>query len=252
MAKYDESFWGEVLNAAPRVELLGTLLRLVENQQQKVTVALVDGLDEQALLESLLEESKPTLPRDLERFDYLLRSPWRYPPLPWGSRFGRRFEPGLFYGALSITALLAEAAYYRFVLLEGMETPFAGPVISQHTRFEAQYRTDRGLRLSEPPFDEHQSVLRDRSDYRACQALGSAVRNTDVHGFIYFSARTRALEQNIALVVPAALRSRRHRNPQSGLCELRPNRVQFRFAQQVTTFDRDQFLVDDHLPAPAA
>lgn len=230
---------------------MGTLLRLVENQEQKVTVALVDDLAEHEVLEQLIEDSKPPPAPGTARFDYLLRAPWRYPPLPWGSRFGRRWEPGIFYGSLSEEALLAEAAYYRLVFLEGMETPFADRVISQHTRFEARYQTERGRRLDAPPCARHESVLRHPAEYGPCQALGTVLREAGTAAFTYVSARAPGRECNIALLQPAALRSRRHRNPVNGLCETRPDGVQFRFGRRVVGYAREQFLVDGRLPQPA-
>jgi hypothetical protein len=250
-ASYDETFWRRVLARAPETPLMGTLLRLVENQEQKVTVPLVDDLDEHEALEQLLEASKPAPAAGTARFDYLLRAPWRYPPLPWGSRFGRRFEPGIFYGSLTAAALLAEAAYYRLVFLAGMETPFADRVISQHTRFEARYQTDRGRRLDAPPFSRHETVLRHPAHYGPCQALGTVLRTSDAAAFTYLSARAPGQECNIALLQPAALRSRRHRNPVNGLCETRPEGVQFRFGRELTWFPREQFLVRGRLPQPA-
>ena len=59
---------------------------------------------------------------------YLLATPFRYPPLPYGSRFGSRFEPSLFYGARSASTALAESAYYRFVFWSGMATPPPAPL----------------------------------------------------------------------------------------------------------------------------
>jgi len=250
-ASYDEPFWRRVVARAPETALMGTLLRLVENQEQKVTVPLVDDFDEHEVLEGLLEASKPSLADGTGRFDYLLRAPWRYPPLPWGSRFGRRYEPGIFYGSLSETALFAEVAYYRLVFLEGMETPFADRVISQHTRFEARYQTEHGRRLEAPPFARHEAVLRHPAEYGPCQALGTVLRGAGTAAFTYLSARAPGRECNIALLRPDALRSRRHRNPVGGLCETRPEGVQFRFGRQRTWFPREQFLVDGRLPQPA-
>ncbi|CAN5184824.1 RES family NAD+ phosphorylase [soil metagenome] len=250
MAKYDAAFWRRTLARARRNSLLGTLLRMVENQEQKVTVALVDNLDEHGVLEQLLEASKPALGLELERFDYLLRSPWRYPPLPWGSRFGRRSKPGIFYGSLSVAALLAEAAYYRFVFVGGMDTPFRDRVISQHTRFEAHYRTTNGILLTKPPFARHTAILRDPSHYAPCQALGAVLHDAGIAAIVYLSARSAAPAENIALLHPASLRSRRHRKPVRGLCETWFDRVQFRFGDELTTFPREQFLVGGELPAP--
>ncbi len=230
---------------------MGTLYRIVENQEQKVTVPLVDSLEEHDVLETLLEASKPPLRAGTEGFDYLLRAPWRYPPLPWGSRFGGRFEPGIFYGSLSPSALLAEAAYYRLVFLDGMQRPFTDRVISQHTRFEAQYRTPLGVDLAAPPFAAHEAVLRHPAVYAPCQALGRAMREAGLHAFTYLSARAPGRELNIGLLAPDALRSRRHRNPVRGLCETRLEGVQFRFAGELTRFAREHFLVDGELPRPA-
>lgn len=253
MPKYDATFWRRVTARAQASVLMGTLLRFVENQAQKVTLELTDDLAEHDLLEEMLERSKPQ-PADaraLTRFDYLLRTPWRYPPLPWGSRFGRRFEPSLFYGALSVNALFAEAAYYRLLFLEGMERAFDGRVISQFTVFGARYRTDHGMDLARAPFARHESVLRHRSRYRPCQELGSVLREKSIEAIAYLSARASGREMNVALFRPTALRSRRHRNPRHGLCELLPERVTFRLGSELHHYPRDAFLDEGVLPRPA-
>jgi hypothetical protein len=232
---------------------MGTLKRMVENQEQKVTVALVDTLAEHEILENLLEDSKPgagTHDR-LQKFDYLLRAPWRYPPLKWGSRFGRRFEPSLFYGALGDTALFAEAGYYRLVFLEGMETPFKDRVISQFTVFEATYQTEAGVDLTQAPFVKHESVLRHQSRYLPCQRLGTELRERGVAAITYLSARAEGDESNVALISPAALRSRKHRNPRHGLCETRIGEVSFRLGDELRLFRRDHFLHRGRFPIPA-
>ena len=253
MPKYDAPFWRRVLGRVQPTVLMGTLNRLVENQEQKVTLALTDSLAEHDLLESILEDSKPS-PGDhpaLRKLDYLLRTPWRYPPLRWGSRFGRRFEPSLFYGALSRQALFAEAAYYRLVFLDGMVQPFKDRVISQFTVFQALYRTDAGLDLSRSPFARHESTLRHKSDYAACQVLGSELRARDIEAITYLSARAEGRQLNVALFSPNALRSRKHRNPRRGLCETRIDGVSFSLRSETTHFTREQFLHRGKLPVPA-
>ena len=251
--RFDETFWRRVLGRASPGRLMGALKRLVENQAQKVTLRLTDNLAEHELLEALLEASKPRAADhpELARLDYLLRTPWRYPPLPWGSRFGRRFEPSLFYGALATAALFAEAAYYRFVFLDGMAVPFADRVLSQFTVFDATYRTEKGFDLSRPPFARHEQVLRHPADYAPCQALGSVLREQGIEAITYLSARTRDRALNVALFAPAALRSRKHRNPRPGLCETRPEQVSFRFGGELYTYPRRDFLVEGTLPVPA-
>lgn len=253
MAKYDATFWRRVLSHAKPGGLMGTLRRMVENQEQKVTVALVDTLAEHEVLEGLLEESKPAAewhPR-LSQLDYLLRTPWRYPPLKWGSRFGRRFEPSLFYGALGDAALFAEAGYYRMVFLDGMETPFQDRVISQFTVFEANYQTGSGMDLTKPPFEKHASVLQHKSIYLPCQVLGSELRERGIEAIHYNSARAKTAETNIALFSPEALRSRKHRRPRHGLCETRFAGVSFRLGDELHQFRRDDFLYRGRFPIPA-
>lgn len=253
MAKYDATFWRRVLGSARPGELLGTLKRIVENQEQKVTVRLVDSLEEHEVLEGLLEDSKPaaSVHEGLDRFDYLLRTPWRYPPLPWGSRFGRRFEPSLFYGAQSDAGLLAEAAYYRMVFLEGMETPFRERVISQHTVFEARFQSSRSYDLRRAPFAKHEAALRHKSNYGPCQRLGTELRSRGATAVAYFSARAAERETCIALFSPSALRSKKHLRPRLCLCETQQQGVTFSLGDELYSFERDGFLHRGRFPLPA-
>ncbi len=75
--------------------------RLVEAQHRVSTLKLVDTLEEQALLEDLIEATKPALPPEARGLDYLLATPFRYDaPYPVGSRFRRAGRtPGVFYAA---------------------------------------------------------------------------------------------------------------------------------------------------------
>ena len=79
---------------------------------------LVTVVAEQQLLEQLIEEVKPRVRARTGRLHYLLFTPFRYPPLRHGSRFGARSEPGIWYGSESQRAAFAEVAYYRLLFLE--------------------------------------------------------------------------------------------------------------------------------------
>ncbi|MBK1730683.1 RES family NAD+ phosphorylase [Thiococcus pfennigii] len=233
----------------------GELLRMVESQQQVATSQLVDDLTEQALLEDLIERSKPPRPAGTERLHYLLATPFRYPPLRHGSRFGGRFEPSLFYGARRLPTLLAEAAYYRFVFWTAMAVPPpSGRLLTQHTAFAARWQAARGVRLQGPPCADHESVLRDPQDYRATQRLGSALRKAGVDAIEYRSARDTEGGINVALFHPDALVSRTPLRPQAWLCETGAERVRFTCADghQLHAFPREYFLVAGALPRPAA
>lgn len=248
---YDRAFWQRLTAKLKPAPLGGTLKRIVESQSQVVTLALVDSLDEQMLLEQMLESAKPPLPAlaTQRKLDYLLSSPWRYPPLRWGSRFGRRFEPSIFYGSLSGNALFAEAAWYRWVFLSGLDTPFEDAVVSQHTTFEAQYRAANGCDLTKAPFAKHKAVLAHRNDYAATQQLGSVLRDRGIEAFVYRSARSQQPADNVALLTPSALRSRKARNLQQWLCETLTERVSFRRNQQLISFSRGDFLAEGESPA---
>ncbi|MFZ0788082.1 MAG: RES family NAD+ phosphorylase [Chromatiaceae bacterium] len=235
-------------------EIAGELLRLVESQEQVATSSIVDDLAEQVLLEDLLEPVKPPLRPGTESLHYLLASPFRYPPLRYGSRFGSRFEPSLFYGALSLQTVLAEAAYYRLVFWTAMaEPPPAGRLLTQHTVFRARYRSPRGLRLQDPPCDSHATELRHPSDYGPTQALGHRLREMDVEAIEYGSARDPSGGQNVGLFSPAALASRRPLDPQPWLCETRASRVAFSGGTEraAYAFPIELFQVEGRLPLPA-
>jgi len=110
------TIWSRYHGAAHVTPLCGEVHRLVESQEQVATLTYVDTLEEQTLLESMLDNAKPPLPPGASGLHYLLSTPFRYPPLRWGSRFGRVHERGIFYGGLSRHTTLAESAYYRFAL----------------------------------------------------------------------------------------------------------------------------------------
>jgi hypothetical protein len=82
--------------------LAGTVQRLVQQQGIDSLGPLVDDLDQLARLEALVEANKPPPPAALQpdRLCHLLLiTPFRYPPLRHGSRFGSRHERGKFYGS---------------------------------------------------------------------------------------------------------------------------------------------------------
>lgn len=244
--------WRACAEQVTPATLTGTLWRMVESQEEIATNALVDTLDEQAALERLLERTKP--PRaGTEHLHYLLATPFRYPPLRYGSRFGRRFEPSLFYGSIQRSALLGEAAYYRFVFAAGLATPFPKPLITRHTAFAARYRSARGLRLEQVPFSAHHAALTSPVDYTATQALGSAMREHGIGAFTFVSARDPDRGLNAALFDPSALADRTPRAQAPWTCETTAERVTWREhgAHEVVAFSIQVFLVEGALPAPA-
>lgn len=245
--------WTECGSRAEPVELAGEVLRLVESQEQVATQRLVANLREQDLLESLLERSKPPPPGAARKLDYLLATPFRYPPLRYGSRFGRRHEPSLFYASRGRTTLLAEAAYYRFVFWQGMAAPPPQPLRTQHTLFGVRIHARHAYRLHLPPFDAHQATLTSPTDYAGTQALGSALRSHGADALEYRSARDVEGGLNVALFTPAAFAEPRPGFREEWLCETAADGVSFsaRGVPGVHTLSIRQFTVDGALPMPA-
>ncbi|KAA3632354.1 MAG: RES domain-containing protein [Proteobacteria bacterium] len=245
--------WAACRDAAHPGPLSGTLVRAVESQQQVATTTLVDTPAEQQLLEELLEASKPPRPPGFEALHYLLATPFRYPPLRHGSRFGARHEPSLFYGATRRRTALAETAYYRLVFLDGMAEPPPSPaLVTQHTVFRARYRTRHGLRLQNPPFSRYEARLRDPSRYDDTQVLGARLRNAGITAFQYRSARHSGGGINVALFSPTALADTRPNALEPLTCVTRFDAVTFHGAGDDSLhFDRSMYLVNGLLPQPA-
>ncbi len=244
----------ETCNLAAAIHPIGgDLYRLVESQEQVATMQLVDSLEAQGLLEEMLDAVKPPPPPGSERLHYLLYTPFRYPPLLYGSRFGGRHEPSLFYGAQAIDTVLAESAYYRFVFWHGMETPPPAPIRSEHTLFSARYAAHRGLQLQTQPCADHRATLTHPADYTATQALGNAMREAGIEAFEYPSARCPDGGTNVALFTPAAFAEPRPLEMQPWLCETTAEAVTFAQSHSRTLqrFPIELFKVEGKLPWPA-
>lgn len=245
--------WDTCLAQVVPGPLAGTLIRLVESQEQVATSQLVGSLTRQAILEELLEQTKPALPAATVGMHYLLATPFRYPPLQWGSRFGTRAEPSLFYGSVTITTVLWEAAYYRFVFWQGMKIAPATPLRSQHTLFGATYQSNAGVRLQDPPFSAFRAALTAPANYAASQDLGGKLRARGVQAFEFCSARDPEQGINVALFTPQALACTKPSFQESWLGEIDGEQVSFRAVDRkdMQVFPITRFLMEGIFPLPA-
>lgn len=227
--------------------------RVVEAQHRIATRKLVDSDYEQHVLESLLETAKPPL-RDGERLHYLLATPFRYPPLPHGSRFGTRWEPGIWYGSDALPTAFAEVAYYRLLFLAGTVADL-GAVETDLSAFRAQVRTRRGLDLASPFFARWHPLLASKTTYAHTQPFGAAMREAGVDAVRYLSARDDSGGTNVALLTPRAFASRKPRNIETWRSVTTPVAVEFTkrdyFDERQLRLERAQFLVNGRLPQPA-
>jgi hypothetical protein len=233
--------------------LAGRAWRVVESQHLFSTRKLVDSDEEQRLLEQLIEDAKPPsgAPPGLH---WLLFTPFRYPPLRHGSRFGTRAERGIWYGSRTRATAFAEKAYYLLLFLEGTSAELA-PLETDVSIFQAAYETARGVDLTRPPFERYVPVVSSPESYEDSQALGRDMRAEGAEAFLYVSARDPGQGANVGLFDPAALASRRPSAPETWRCVTSGDGVDVTkedvFRSASFSYPRKTFTVSGRLPAPA-
>lgn len=175
--------------------------RAVEAQHKAATMKLVDTLEEQHLLEQILEESKPPLPEEARHLHWLLFTPFRYPPLPRGSRFRGADDPGVFYGADERRTACAELGYWRWRFLMESELDVLDPI--QQTLFQVQL-DGPAVDLSKSPWRAQRKKWMDPADYSHCQTLARELRQQSVQMIRYESVRDPAGGMCVAVLEPGA------------------------------------------------
>ncbi|MCT0224750.1 RES family NAD+ phosphorylase [Synechococcus sp. CS-1328] len=240
---------------APEVLLTGTVLRLVQQQGIDTLGPLVDDLDQLARLEALVETSKPPLhsfPTSASSHP-LLTTPFRYPPLRHGSRFGGRESRGMFYGSRSRAGSLVEGAYYALLFWEGMQQPPPTSIRRRQTLFSVLIDTSHGLQLQTLADDTAQSTLQDPRQYGPSQRLGQWMREAGIEAFEYLSARSREPLLQVGLFTPSAMTSTPFDQVEI-TCEINSDHASFLSHDDgmVHRFSRELFLVDGELPQAAA
>jgi hypothetical protein len=226
---------------------------VVEAQHLVSTRKLVDSTEEQVLLEEMIDQAKPP---DMTngKIHYLLFTPFRYPPLAHGSRFGSRHDRGIWYGAIELKCALAEVAYYRLLFLEGTHADL-GTVTTALTAFSVGVRTIRGIDLTASPFDKRRSTIASRTRYDATQQLGADMRRAGVEAFSYPSARDAEGGINVAAFTPSVFGKSKPKLLETWYSSASRERVDFTrgdyFKRTRIGFLRKQFLVSGLLPSPA-
>jgi hypothetical protein len=231
----------------------GRCWRLVEAQHRVSTLKLVDTLEEQALLEDLIEETKPAVPPECRHLDYLLSTPFRYgAPYPHGSRFRRAGRTlGVYYAAEEPRTAVAEMAFYRLLFFaESPDTPWPSDA-AEYTAFAAEVASGRSIDLTAAPFDREGARWTHPTDYAATQDLADNARAASVEIIRYRSVRDPEGGSNLALLAcrafvepgPVERQSWRIRLSRSGvqaICEFPERRI---------GFDRAAFAADPRIAA---
>jgi len=181
---------------------LGLVWRMTEAQHVVAAMKLVDDVDEQDLLESLVEEGEPPGMSGTLGLHPLLAAPFRYDPMRGGSRFRARGDPGVFYGCESVRTATAELGYWRWKFLRdapGLER--IEPVA--HSAFCVDVAT-MAVDLRRLPFMRLARRWTDPSHYAATQAFARIAREGKVGGIVYQSVRDPHPAWCMVLLTPTA------------------------------------------------
>ncbi len=227
--------------------------RVVESQHEVSTRKLVSSAAEQELLEELIDRVKPPVSVG-SRLHYLLFTPFRYPPLRHGSRFGTRQERGIWYGSEQQRTAFAEVAYYRLLFLEGTQAALE-PVSTALTSFTVRMRSARGIDLAAAPFASRTDEISSPVSYEASQPLGRAMRDAQVELFRCPSARDLFGGMNVGAFTPAVFHHATPQHFERWHCTATRGAVDFTRGdltrrRDTHVFERAQFLVDGRLPWP--
>lgn len=161
--------------------------RGVEAQHVVSTMRLVDTPDEQALLEQLLEGSKPELPFTQQPKHYLLATPFRYRPAH-ASRFRPAHARGQWYGAQELEAACAEVAYWRHRFILESAGLVAQELLTEHTFFQGAL-SGRAIDLMAPPWAAARAAWTDGANYTDTHAVAAEAQNHGVQWLAYESVR---------------------------------------------------------------
>jgi hypothetical protein len=245
--------WSEVKGTQHIKPIMLKMYRLVESQEQVATLSLVNNVYEQGMLEELIETTKSPFKTSENHLHYLLKTPFRYPPLKYGSRFGRTFEQGIFYGSLNMNTALAETAYYRFVFMMGPERPYSSIISSEYTAFSISVKSERSILLDEPPFVQFIKSLICPISYQNTQLLGSSMRESGVEIFRFISARDKEQGKNIGLFSPNVFCKNKPSNLMQWFCQTSSEEVGFLAQDEKSRllFKREDFLINGVFPSPA-
>jgi len=234
--------------------------RIVEDQSKSYTRKMVDTLEEHEILERLIDENKPKLKLYgdeliLKGLHYLLFTPFRYPPLKKGSRFGKWTERSLFYASLELETAMGEKAYHRLSFLLASAGNIGGKAVN-YTAFKVNVSTQKAIDLSKPPFVEFKERIASPLTYQDSQELGSCMREDGVEAFISYSARSQNNGKNLNIFTPTVFSKNQaiEKTFQTFSCYFTKKSVEFYPAfvstngVGPTVFNIEMFYVDGKFP----
>lgn len=235
--------------------LAGDCWRFVESQYVSSTMKIVDTAEEQSILESLLEDSKPPIPSECNGIqDPLLYTPFRYMPAPGGSRFRQeKQKEGAFYASETIETALAEISFYRLLFFaESPETPLPSNPC-EYTAFQVSFKSDRSIDLTESPLSANANEWQNPNDYGACQALADEARRGNILAIRSYSVRCPQKGKNITLLSCAAFSHKKAKSYQQWKLTIKKDRIvaQSELPTRTVSFTVSDFNNDPRIVRPA-
>lgn len=213
----------ELKDFAKPTHIIG--FRVVENQDFSSTWLLSDNSEDHELLEQMIDESKPPMPEDAANDDYLLNTPFRYPPLWEGTRFGTVKERAPFYGSETVKAALVEKNYRLTQFEADSDADFDNRTLS-FTSFRFIADAQDCLDLLDDPFLSFKDEIHNPDSHLVGQELGTEMRECDVDACIFESVRC-SPDRNFALFTPAIFRQKSDEHTQ-WTCFISPQEITFR------------------------
>lgn len=209
---------------------------MVEAQHEIATLAIVDDLADQQLLEEILEDYKPPKPEEVASLHYLLATPFRYRSVDGstaydrGSRFRRSGSlDGVFYCSSDPETSAYETAFYRalfFAESPGLDYPAGGISLSA---FSTTISSNKVLDLTcHPNLNVFSPAWEDPANYEACQKLSEDARRAGIEIIAYKSIRDPSGRKNYAVLNPNAFHSRTIGSQQSWSCLLSETAIYMR------------------------
>jgi hypothetical protein len=220
---------------------------VVEQQSRGVTLRLTDTLDEQHLLETLIDDTKPPVPEAAAGLHYLLVTPFRYGPYPHASRFRRAgMSAGVFYGAEVSDTAIAEIVFYRLLFFnESPATPWPSRAIDFRA-FAADFNARLSIDLTAAPFSDRRAHWTHPCDYSACLALADLARDAGIEVIRYQSVRDPQGRANLALLTSSILARDQQFREETWLLHFSPGGVRAicENPRKQLSFDRLSFVGD--------
>ncbi len=233
--------------------IVGSCWRVVETQETAATMAITQSAAQQSRLEELLDLSKPKIPADCIGLSYLLMTPFRYPPLRYGSRFGSTWERGIFYGSCELKTAFAETAVYFWLFQQGPKE--LGPLTQirdQRTAFSVKLISKKALDLHSEEFLSARENIHRPDSWDYTQQLGKQLRKLGTEFIVYPSARV-AGGKNIAVFSPLAFAEKDPAQQQLWHVRFTTDTCVFVRAgvSDGFEFQRKDFSIDGKIPHPS-